>query len=162
MFALPRMRQTDMTMWKVLLVYALTAIAPAATAQVFECTNAAGAKEYSRYCPPGTVQQRQITKSGEAGSDAGGAPKSIETQGAEFRLRALERQEAETKAAQESARAEEFERNCIEARTGLQAVQGGQRLQRFDPATGERLNYTDEERAEAAERQRKAIVLWCK
>ena len=24
------------------------------------------------------------------------------------------------------------------------------------------LNYTDEERAEAAERQRKAIVLWCK
>ena len=149
-------------MWKAFLACALTVIAPVATAQVFECTNTAGAKEYSRYCPPGTVQQRQITKSSESGSDAGGAPKSIETQGAEFRLRALERQEAETKSAQESAKAEEFERNCIEARTGLQAVQDGQRLQRFDPATGERLNYTDEERAEAAERQRKAVALWCK
>ena len=162
MFALPRVRQTDMTMWKAFLACALTVIAPVATAQVFECTNTAGAKEYSRYCPPGTVQQRQITKSSESGSDAGGAPKSIETQGAEFRLRALERQAAETKSAQESAKAEEFERNCIEARTGLQAVQDGQRLQRFDPATGERLNYTDEERAEAAERQRKAVALWCK
>lgn len=148
-------------MWKALLACVLTASATVATAQVFECTNAAGAKEYSRYCPPGTVQQRQITKS-EPGADAGGAPKSIETQGAEFKLRALERQEAEQKAAQELAKAEEFERNCIEARTGLQAVQDGQRLQRFDPATGERLNYTDEERAEAAERQRKAIVQWCK
>jgi hypothetical protein len=156
-------------MWRSVLGCVLTIIAPIASAQVFECTNAAGVKEYAHFCPPGTVQQRQITKGAESGGDArtatpgaGAAPKSAPVQDAEYRQRLLERQNAEKKAEQEQARAEEFERNCEEARAGLQAVQGGQRLQRFDPATGERLNYTDEELAEAAERQRKAISQWCK
>lgn len=154
-------------MWRSLLGCVLTIVAPIAAAQVFECTNAAGVKEYAQFCPPGTVQKRQITKGAESGGDAGtatpgAAPKSIPVQDVEFRQRMLERQEAEKKAGQEQARAEEFERNCEEARAGLQAVQGGQRLQHFDPATGERLNYTDEELAEAAERQRKAIAQWCK
>ena len=154
-------------MWRLSMTCILAVAASVVSAQVFECTNAAGGKEYAQFCPPGTVQQRQVTKGAESGSDTGTAtpgatPKSIPVQDAEFRQRMLERQEAEKKAQQEQARAEEFERNCIEARTGLQAVQGGQRLQRFDPATGERLNYTDEELAEAAERQRKAIAQWCK
>jgi hypothetical protein len=154
-------------MWRLLMTCILAVAAPLVSAQVFECTNAAGVKQYAQFCPPGTVQQRQVTKGAESGSDTGtptpgAAPKSVPFQDAEYRQRLLERQEAEKKAEQERARAEEFERNCIEARTGLQAVQDGQRLQRFDPATGERLNYTDEERAEAAERQRKAIAQWCK
>ncbi|HEV7820677.1 MAG TPA: hypothetical protein VGO84_05805, partial [Burkholderiales bacterium] len=81
---------------------------------------------------------------------------------AEYRQRLLERQQAEKQAEQDEGRAEESERNCIEARTSLRAVLDGQRLQRFDPATGERLVYTDDDRAEAAESQRKAIAQWCK
>ena len=153
------------TMWRSLLGCVLAVIGPLASAQVFECTNAAGVKEYAQFCPAGAVQRRQVTKGADsdtATAKPGAAPKSIPFQDAEFRQRAGERQEAEKKAEQEQARAEEFERNCTEARTGLQAVQDGQRLQRFDPATGERLNYTEEERAEAAERQRKDIAQWCK
>ena len=154
-------------MWRLLVGCVFTVIVPIASAQVFECTDAAGVKEYADFCPPGTVQRRQVGRGGrgaEAGAatPSGTAPKSIPLQDAEYRQRMLERQETEKKADQEQARAEEFERNCEEARAGLQAVQDGQRLQRFDPATGERLNYTDDERAEAAERQRKAIAQWCK
>jgi Domain of unknown function (DUF4124) len=142
-------------------------IAPAASAQVFECTNARGVKEFAQFCPPGTVQQRPIGKSSESGAEAAtpvpaAAPKSIESQEVEFRKRMLERQEGETKAAQEKTKAEEAERNCLNARTQLQAIEDGQRLTRFDPVTGERIFYGDEERAGEAERQRKVIAEWCK
>src|SRR5258706_10783542 len=153
------------TMWRSLLGCVLAVIGPLASAQVFESPNAGGVKEYAQFCPAGTVQRRQVTKGADsdtATAKPGAAPKSIPFQDAEFRQRAGERQEAEKKAEQEQARAEEFERNCTEARTGLQAVQDGQRLQRFDPATGERLNYIEEERAEAVGRQRKDIAQWCK
>ena len=35
-------------------------------------------------------------------------------------------------------------------------------MTRIDPVTGERVNFGDEERAEDAERQRKAMAEWCK
>ena len=156
-------------MWRLLMVgittILATIVAPVAAAQVFECTNAAGVKEYADFCAPGTVQRRQVGKvESGAAAPAATAPaaKSSELQDAEFRQRTLERQEAETKAEQEKAKADEFERNCVEARGQLQAVLDGQRLQRFDPVTGERIQYTDQDRAEAVERLRKAITQWCR
>ena len=151
-------------MWRLLMVgittILATIVAPVAAAQVFECTNAAGVKEYADFCAPGTVQRRQVGKV-ESGA-AAPAAKSSELQDAEFRQRTLERQVAQTKAEQEKARADEFERNCVEARGQLQAVLDGRRLQRFDPVTGERIQYTDQDRAEAVERLRKAITQWCR
>ena len=156
----------NFTIWRRLVGCACIGIASSAGAQIYECTSAAGVKEYAQFCPAGTVQRRQITKAGDSGNDGGAAPgstqKSIAVQDAEYRQRLLERQEAEKQAATEQGRAEEFDRNCIEARTQLKAVQDGQRLQRFDPATGERLVYTEEDRVEVAESQRKAIAQWCK
>jgi len=152
-------------MWRSILLCILTVFASVASAQVFECTNARGVKEFAQFCPPGTVQQRQIGKASESGAESpapAAAPPSVEAQDVEFRKRLLERQEAETKAAQEKARAEEAERNCLEARSQLQAVQDGVRMSRFDPETGERVQFGDDERAEEAERQRKAIEQWCK
>lgn len=147
----------------------LAIVAPSALAQVYECTDARGVKQYAGFCPPGTVQQRQVGKAGESSAadgakppGAGVAPKSIEAQEMEFKKRLLERQEAETKAEQDKAQAEESERNCRESRAQLQAVQDGQRMSRFDPVTGERVQFGDEELADEAERQRKAIAQWCK
>ncbi|MCX7136336.1 MAG: DUF4124 domain-containing protein [Proteobacteria bacterium] len=139
-----------------------------AAAQVYECTNARGVKEFAQFCPPGTVQQRQVTKGSEsAGANPSGgasapAPKTIEAQDVEFKKRVLERQEAETKAAQEKEKAGDFERNCIEARAQLKAVEDGMRMERIDPATGERIQFGDSERAEEADRQRRAVAQWCK
>ncbi len=158
-------RATRLSMWRPAMFCVLTMLATAAAAQVFECVDARGAKQYAQFCPPGTVQQRQVVKEGAAGaaSPAGAvAPKSIELQDAEFRQRQFERQEAETKAAQEKTQTEEAERNCLEARAQLKFVLEGQRMLRFDPVTGERIQVGDEERADEAERQRKAISVWCK
>lgn len=141
-------------------------LAATSTAQVFECTNDKGVKEFAQFCPPGTVQQRQIGREADSGGGsarpAGAEPKSLQVQEVEFRKRLLERQEAEAKAAQEKAQAEEYERNCVEARAQLKLVQDGQRMLRFDPATGERVQFGDAERADEADRQRKAVEQWCK
>lgn len=153
-------------MWRLLSSVFFAMLATAAAAQVFECTNDKGVKEFAQFCPPGTVQQRQIGKeadgSGSAARPAGAEPKSLQVQEVEFRKRLLERQEAEAKAAQEKAQAEEYERNCVEARAQLKLVQDGQRMTRFDPVTGERVEFGDDERTNEAERQRKAITQWCK
>src|SRR3954465_38897 len=83
-----------------LLACALTGCVSIAAAQVYECTDAAGARQFAQFCPPGTVQQRQVSKAGEAGEAARTTPKSIDLQGAEFKLRAREREEAEEIAAE--------------------------------------------------------------
>lgn len=140
----------------------LTLFAPFAFAQVFECTNAAGVKEYAQFCPPGTVQQRQVTKPGDSTSGPAAAPKLPEVQDAEYKMRLKERQEREAQAEQDKTRADEAERNCTEARSNLQLVEDGARLQRFDPATGERIFYSEEDRGAEIERQRKAVATWCK
>lgn len=163
-------------MWRYLSAGLLTVVAGAATAQVFECTNARGVKEFAQFCPPGTVQQRQIGKSGatvgietqaapapadaETGA-APAAPKPVDAE-AEFRKRMTERQQAEAKAEKERAQAEEAEQNCLQARSQLQALQDGQRISRFDPATGERIMLGDDDRAEEIERQRGTVDRWCK
>ena len=165
--AIPRMRtqrKTGLNMSRLLLASVLMMFASAAAAQAFECVDARGNKQYMQFCPPGTVQQRQVdgTGSGTTGPASTTAPKSIDAQDVEFRKRELERREAATKAAQEAAKAEEFERYCVEARSQLQLVEEGQRMQRYDPVTGERIQFGDDERAADAERQRKDIAQWCK
>ena len=144
---------------------ALMALATVAAAQIYECTNAKGGKEYAQSCPPGTIKQRQVVEGGATGAPAAGAagqPKAIDQQEIEFRKRLLERQEAEAKEAQEKARAEEAERNCSAVRSTLKALQEGQRMSRVDPDSGEIIRFGDEERAAETERQLKQIERWCK
>ena len=140
---------------------ALMTLATVAAAQIYECTDAKGAKEYAQSCPPGTVKQRQVVEGGSAGAPAAG-PKTIDQQEIEFRKRLLERQEAEAKEAQERAKAEEAERNCTAVRSTLKALQEGQRMSRMDPDSGEIIRFGDEERAAETERQLKQFEVWCK
>ena len=144
---------------------ALMTLATVAAAQIYECTNARGAKEYAQSCPPGTVKQRQVVEGGTTGAPAAGGaaqPKTVDQQEVEFRKRLLERQEAEAKESQEKARTEEAERNCIAVRSTLKALQEGQRMSRVDPDTGEIIRFGDEERAAETERQLKQMEVWCK
>lgn len=147
------------------LAIALMTLATVASAQIYECTNAKGGKEYAQHCPPGTVQQRQIVGGGDTSAPAAGGsapPKSLDQQDVEFRKRLLERQEAEAKSAEEKTKMESAERSCIGARSMLKALQDGQRMSRLDPDTGERIQYGDEERAAETERQLKLVEQWCK
>ncbi|MEO7727049.1 MAG: hypothetical protein ABIS45_07320 [Burkholderiales bacterium] len=103
--------------------------ANAGWAQIFECIDARGVKEYARFCPPGTVQERQRGKAAASDNEPGPAPatapKSIEIQEVEFKKRMLERQEAETKASQDKTQTEAAERNCAEARSCRPCWKGG-------------------------------------
>ena len=144
---------------------ALMTLAISAAAQIYECTNARGGKEYAQHCPPGTVKQREVVRTEDTAAPAAGGsapPKSLNQQDFEFRKRLLESQEAEAKAAEEKTKIEAAERNCIDARSTLKALQDGQRISRMDPDTGERVVFGDEERAAETERQLKLVEQWCR
>ena len=150
---------------KSVLAIALMTLAPVAAAQIYECTNAKGGKEYAQRCPSGTVRQRQVEGTEDTAGPAarGSAPrKSLEQQDVEFRKRLLQREEAEAKAAEEKTKAESAERSCMGARSMLKALQDGQRMTRVDPDSGERIQYGDEERAAETDRQLKLVEQWCK
>ena len=76
--------------------------AGAAAGQVMECYDAKGTKTIAQFCPPGTVKENQLRKGGAspapaAGSSAPAPAKSLAERDADFKKRALERQEAEKK-----------------------------------------------------------------
>lgn len=144
-----------------LAAFALIAFASAAAAQVYECTSSTGVKQYAQFCPPGTVQERLVTGRGDAAASSPSAPKSLEVQDAEYRLRLREQQERDAKAAEDKARADIKADNCEDARAALKGLEEGQRMQRFDPNTGERVFYSDGDREEALARQRAAVAKYC-
>ncbi len=129
-------------------------------AQIYECTDARGARQFTHFCPPGTVSQRLVGR----GEEPPVAPesKSAAQQDVEFRKRMQERADAEAKAAENRGKTEEAERNCTQAQAQYKALVEGQRMQRIDPETGERIFLSDEERAADAARQQKLVEQWCK
>ena len=148
-----------------LLFAAAALLSTAPHAQVFECVDARGAREFAQVCPPGTVRQRQLGRADEASATApapAAEPKSPALQEIEFRKRLQERQDAEAKAAEECGKKEDAERNCNQARSQLRALQDGQRMQRTDPDTGERTVLGDDDRAADIARQQSLIEQWCK
>ena len=138
--------------------------AGAAAGQILECVDAKGNKEYAQTCPPGTVKETKLMKSGGGAPSAGTAPagKSLVERDTEFKKRSLERQEAEAKAAKEKTESQEADRNCNDARSQLGALQGGQRITRTDPKTGERTFLEDADRPAEIANAQKAVDSWCK
>lgn len=141
-----------------------------ATAQILECVDAKGRKEFANQCPPGTTEARKIMKSGvgtpSTGAAAAPAPapagKSVAEQEADFRKRQNERQENEAKATKDKAEAEDRRRQCEQSQTQLKALESGQRMGRFDTKSGERTILSDSERAGEIDQARKAVQTWCK
>ncbi len=133
-----------------------------AASQILECVDAKGKKEFAQVCPPGTVREtkRGSTPSGGTGN-TGAASKSLAEQDAEFRKRNLARQEAEAKAAKDSAEAKDAARNCNDARSQLKQLQDGSRIGKTDPNTGERSFLQDKERPAEIANAQKAVDGWC-
>ena len=162
----PRIRHEDgvkaMRAARLAVLMASVLGASAAFAQILECTDARGAREYAQVCPPGTVKQRQLQRGDDAPPPPSADTKSPAQLDAEFRKRLSEREAAEAKAAEERTQKETAERNCTQARVQLKALVEGQRMQRIDPVTGERIFLGDDERAADAAQQQKLIDQWCK
>jgi hypothetical protein len=141
-----------------------------AAAQILECVDAKGRKEFANQCPPGTTESRKIMKSGVSSPSGGGssAPaatggqKSIAEQDAEFRKRQTERQEAESKAGKERAETDNRRAQCEQSQAQLRALEDGQRMVKTDPKTGERIFIQDDDRPREIDQARKAVQTWCK
>lgn len=153
-------------MSKVLLGSLLLAVAGSACAQVLECFDAKGNKTIAQFCPPGTVKENRLMKGG-AGAGPSSAPsnapqqKTYTEREADFKKRTLERQEAEKKSAKAEEDAREAERNCLDARSQLRALQDGQRIARTDPKTGERIVLEDKDRPAEIASAQKSVDQWC-
>ena len=137
-----------------------------AAGQLMECVDAKGAKTFANYCPPDTVKENRLMKSGAGpgpatGSSAPAPAKSIADRDADFKKRALERQEAEKKAEKTQADTKEAERNCLDARSQLRALQDGQRIARTDPKTGERVMLEDKDRPNEIATAQRSADSWC-
>lgn len=154
-------------MKKMLLGSMLMIFAGIAAAQVMECFDAKGTKTIAQFCPPGTVRENKLMKGGAgpgpaSGSTAAPVPKSIADRDAEFKKRALERQENEKKSAKAEDDAKEADRNCFDARSQLRALQDGQRISRTDPKTGDRIILEDKDRPAEIASAQKSVDQWCK
>ena len=164
--AMPAPEHKDDAMMKRLLTgCAAMLLAGAAAGQIMECVDVKGNKEYAQVCPPGTVKETKVMKSSAGASSSGAAApagKSLSERDAEFRKRNLERQEAEAKAAKESAESKDAERNCNDARSQLKGLQEGLRIARTDPNTGERSFLEDKDRPAEITNAQKTVDNWCK
>ena len=101
---------------------------------------------------------------GPAAAPATAAPakgKTLAEQDAEFKKRTLERQEAEKKSEKEKSEAKDVEKNCLDARSQLRALQDGQRISRTDPKTGERIVLEDKDRSGEIATAQKSADQWC-
>jgi hypothetical protein len=157
-------------MRKMLTGCALLLLSGIAAAQVMECFDAKGNKTVAQFCPPGTVKENRMMKGGTgaapapapaADGKAAPGPKSMAERDADFKKRALERDETEKKDAKAQADAKETERSCLEARGQLKALQDGQRISRNDPKTGERIVLQDSERPAEIAAAQKSVDQWC-
>ena len=143
----------------------LLLMAGAAAGQIMECIDAKGNKTMAQFCPAGTVKENRLSKggTGASNSSSSGAPaaKSLADRDAEFTKRTLDRQEAEAKATKEKTEAKDNERNCLDARSQLRALQEGQRISRTDPKTGERSFLEDKDRPGEIAVAQKSVDQWC-
>ncbi len=141
---------------------ALSMLPRGAAAQIFECIDAGGKREFAQKCAPGTVRQREVSKAGAGNlTEGGGAPQtSYKEEEFAFRQRQIEREANETKA---KAVAEEMAARCLNARSRLNSVENARRVTAgVDPQTGQAKYLDDNERAAMTEQARAAMAAYCK
>ena len=132
-----------------------------APAQIFECVDANGKKEFAQKCSPGTVKQREVAKGGAGNSGASSAPQtSYKEEEYAFRQRQLEREANETKA---RALAENDANRCQAARAQLAGLESASRVSNgTDPQTGQPRYLDDAERAAITAKARNTVSALCK
>lgn len=145
----------------VLLAFALLPSLAQAQAPILKCLGAGGRVEFASSCPPGTkAQNTGISNTPAAASST--PSKSLSDRDAEFRKRQLEQLESAKKADEKTKDASDRSQNCESAQGYLRSLQGGMRIAKTDPKTGERIYIEDAERSAEIERAQRAVETNCK
>ena len=163
-----RTKELETTM-KTIVAVAMMAVSAVASAQINKCLDAKGkVVGYGSECPAGTRSEASGVKASpapaasSAGSAPAGAPQSAAERDADFRKRQIEKQEADAKSTKKAAAAEQNKRACEDSRAYLASLQGGHRITRTDPKTGERVFLSDPEYAQEIARTQKNMQTNCR
>ena len=148
---------------KTILALLMIALPAGAYGQLVKCVSKDGKVEYARDCPAGTTESQTGIRSstGTAAPSAPPAQKSLAERDAAFKKRMIEQQEAQQKDAKKEAEAGQKREACESAQAYMKSIESGQRLQRTDPKTGERVFLEDAERDAEAGRARARVAQNC-
>jgi hypothetical protein len=148
-------------MKKPLLLLALALLPAWSQAQILKCIGAGGRVEFAASCPPGTKAENTGIRNNPAAAPSSSS-KSLSDKDAEFRKRQLEQLESAKKSEEKSRESADRSQNCESAQGYLRSLQGGMRIAKTDPKTGERIYIEDADRAAEIERAQRAVESNCK
>jgi Domain of unknown function (DUF4124) len=137
-----------------------------ASAQVYKCVDASGKPFYSQTaCPPGqsskVISSRPATPPAEKSAAAKPGAKPPANPEQDFRKRQKDQEEAEKKAAEQTAQAKQREDQCRRARESVAQYEMGGRFSRIDEK-GERSFMDDAQIAQAKARAQALANESCK
>lgn len=145
-------------MKKTILAMALMLVSASVGAQVNKCIDKSGkVVGYASECPAGSRSEQLQIQKGQAG-----AQKSLAERDAEFKKRQVERKEAETKDEKKRAETDQMKAACEQSQAYLRNLEGGQRVTRTDPKTGERTFLEDSQYGKEIAKARQSVSQNCK
>jgi hypothetical protein len=132
-----------------------------AAAQVNKCIDKNGkVVGYGMECPPGSRSEQMAIQKAPPATPA--QQKSLAERDADFKKRQVETKEAEKKNAMKAADTENRRRACEQSQAYLKSLQGGNRITRTDPKTGERVFLQDNEYSGEMAKAKQAVDANCK
>lgn len=118
------------------------------SAQILECINAAGKKEFAQTCPAGTVRQKEmagssatkLTENFDRNSDS---PKSSNQMELEFQQRRIAREQQEEKLENDK---KNKQYKCAVLKERLNMYENSRGIKKYDQASGKWIIVEDEQR----------------
>jgi hypothetical protein len=148
-------------MKKLLALLAFALLPLLAQAQILKCVGAGGRVEFAATCPPGTKAETTGIRNNPGAAPAS-QQKTLAERDADYRKRQLEQQESAKKDGEKSRESADRSANCENARSYLSSLEGGMRIRRTDPKTGEFVYLQDSERSAEIERAKQTVETNCK
>jgi hypothetical protein len=139
------------------LLWAALLLAPACQAGVYKWVDEKGVTHYTEEPPRGRSARSMSSPAPKPAETAPGETKSWQEKDAEFRVRQMEREQAEQA---EKRNLEKKQQACAEARDQLRRMEAAGYLYRLDEK-GERVALDDASQARSLEQARKRVQSYC-
>jgi hypothetical protein len=124
-------------------------MASTASAQILECINASGKREFAQTCPPGTVKQKEMAGSSatkpidNAVDSSGSSQKSASQMDIEFQQRRIAREQQDEKIERDR---KNQQYKCAALKERLNMYENSRSIKKYDQATGKWSMVEDEQR----------------
>ena len=128
-------------------------------AQINKCLDSSGkVVGYATDCPAGTRPEQ----TGISNTPGAAPAKSYSERDADFRKRQIEQKDSAEKSEKKAAESQQRKDACTTSQAYLKALQGGQRIRKTDPATGEPSFLADSDYPKEIAAAERAVAANCK